>query len=165
MMHTEADMKAALDGWLFKMDFELGRTRASEVPVDHIPDHKPKFFFEEDDDKPHINAHRWTPQEDETLITMRRHRHTFREIGKALGLSQSATQGRYELLRTRLGLGPNAPMRKTKYPEELLQRIIDLRETGMGFEEIGEIVGLTRIQANTLHRDHKRRLARQGRAA
>jgi hypothetical protein len=166
LMHTEADMKAALDGWFYKMDFELGRVRAIEVSANHIPDHTPSRSFEEyDDDRPPPNAHRWTAQEDETLLTMRRHRHTFREIGEAMGMSKSSIQNRYEVLRTRLGLSNDAPVRQSKYPEEMLERIRQMRETGMGFDEIGPLFGLTRVQANTLHRDYKRRLERLGRLA
>jgi len=162
---TEAAMKAYFDGWFFAIDFERGRTVSTEVPRDFIPDHKPKYTMD-DEDKPNNNAHRWTVNEDATLLEMRRAGNTFRQIGAAVGLSGSSCQCRYHVLRTALGL--KAEPRHTKplkFSLEVEARIAELRERGMGFDEIGPLVGLTRQTANEIYRRYRRRKERMEAAA
>lgn len=43
-MMTEAQIKAALDGNFYAINFNTGRVIGMSVPVDYVPDHKPQFF-------------------------------------------------------------------------------------------------------------------------
>lgn len=167
MNTLEQEMKAFLDGWFFSIDHERGRTISTDVPVDFIPDHRPKYMPEDEECRNNNNAHRWTEVEDQTLLDMRRQGHTFREIGKALGLSGSPVQGRYALLCTKLGLRRVSAVRteSMKHSMELEARIVEMRIKGMGFPEIGDRVGLPREIVNAIFRRYRDRCKRMERMA
>jgi hypothetical protein len=164
-MNVEQLIKSRLDGNLFSVDPETGRTLTKKVSRDFIPKYKP--VPAPDSSGPHNNMHIWTDEEDETVITLRSQRKKWADIGLAVGVSATLAINRYNLLCQQRGLKPvsNEETRTWAFPQELRERVVSLRLTGMPFKEIAALVGLKVTQVEHVFIRWRRNKSQQGQAA
>lgn len=157
---SEAQIRQALDGWFYTLDHEKGRTIGIEVPADYIPSHKPKYDASGDVEVHY--GHQWTAVEDATILAMREAGNSFRAISAAIGMSVTAVTRRHSALVP--GHRPRVARRRW-HSDEIVQRVLALREINLPFPEIGREVGVTKQQARDIYRHHQLRKAREEWAA
>ena len=160
MRATEAYMKAYLDGWFFTLDHERGRVLSNSVPLDYIPDHRPKFLYDAEVENP--NAYPWSESEDLRILELRRQGMTFREIAKVFNMANSSIVKRFRQIEP-----PKKPkeVRESKYSFDLEARIVGMRLRGMPYPEIGKLVNLTPTTVRDIFRRYRKRGELRKRAA
>ena len=124
-MDAEKVMKEALDGWFFTVDHITHLTRAREVPANYIPNHKPRYHY--DEETAPARGRQWTEAEDTVLIRMFEAGYTFREMGKAVKASQSAVNVRWQELCLARGIQNKRRSPLEKYPAELYPKVAHMK--------------------------------------
>lgn len=152
-MITEQDIRDALDGWFYSLDFERGNVIATPVRKNHIPNHVPKYLSEFDQDKPHFNNKKFTPDQDDTIIRMREQGYIWQDISKAVRHDGTLTRARYIIICRERGIRPLLDVRKKKFTPEQRRQLIEMRARGVSYAEIGSQIGMTEQQARDLYRD------------
>lgn len=113
-MTLEEQMKAELDGWFFALDYERGTTQPTRVSRNYIPNHKPRFSMELDQEKPQFDARKFTPAQDAVMISMRQDGYTWQEIGRAVKHDPGITRARYVIVCRERGIAPEMDIRKRR---------------------------------------------------
>jgi len=144
-MNAEQVIKEALDGTFASVNLESGKVRVFTVPLDFIPNHKPKLVDIDEDTR--TSARDWSPGEDETILRMYANGVCFNNIGRHLGVAKSTVWKRFAQLCETIGGPP-----KRKHPlsvwGHLDDEIAELKAQGMTFTQIGEKLGMTRNQVS-----------------
>lgn len=153
-MTTELEMKEALDGWFYVYNCEKQAVMRRKVPKDHIPSHKPKIM--EEDQKPKT-GYAWTQREDEMLLELRHRNHSWRECAKYLRMSSTCARNRYLELCRKRGLREHRYERPLEN-REMEARVMALRGDGKTFQDIAEILTITRNQVAGIVQRVRRRM-------
>lgn len=159
----EEVMKAALDGWFYTFNAEKQKTRATRVPKDHIPEHRPHapICLE----APGRGAKVWTPAEDNMLFEMFEKGFSFKQMGTALKISQSLANNRFRELCIRRNVKPSRRNLTAKYDEAEEAALIKLKNDGYTFRQIAEKMNITRNQVSGIWSRYKRRMQMMEQAA
>lgn len=143
----EDQIKTALDGKLYYLD-ECNRTRCDKVPVDHIPDHIPKFGYEPVAGV-HFNKLVFTLEQDEAIVTLRSQGIAFADIAKSMARGQNSIIDRYTIICAERGIEPLLGRIAPKgLPDEVRQQIMLLRRSGKSWSAIGKELGISQWQAS-----------------
>lgn len=154
-MSAEQVIKDALDGRFFVYVCGTQQTRERRVSKDYIPSHKPVGFY--DDDAKPSTARKWTEAEDKTLIDMFHGGYTFREMGRAIKVSQNAANVRWQQLCVKHGFKNERRDLNQKYPAELYARVAHLKAVQcMTQDQIAKELGLTLNQVQGIWRRWRR---------
>lgn len=120
------------------------RPRPSQRP--YLDRHSPLLDF----NRSASNANRFSLEEDEKIVEMRKSRTVFREIGRALGRTVSSVACRYSkyLVYSHPDAPPVKRMQgdKAKFDQQILQGVNEERKT---FRQIGREVGLSEVHVRT----------------
>lgn len=145
MMDAETVMKEALDGWFFSIHPITYATKARQVPLDHIPTHKPRFNY--DEETAPVRGRQWTEAEDAVLTKMFEAGYTFREMGKAVKASQSAANVRWQELCLARGIKNERRSPLEKYPAELYPKVAHMKTVDeLTFRQIAAKLNMTANQ-------------------
>jgi hypothetical protein len=163
---AEAIIRRSLDGHFFSLFVSPGIdavavVKCRKVAPDYIPDHRPPYSLTEDAPMAvHHNAVLFTPEQDQTIIDMRNAGRRWADIARTLRRCIHKTRERYGVLCRERGFEPIRRIltKPTVFTEQVKQRCYKMRETGMGYEEIGTQMGLTKWQvADAVARVRKQR--------
>jgi DNA-binding CsgD family transcriptional regulator len=154
-MTTELQMKAELDGWFYVYNCTRQEVIKRKVAKNYIPSHKPRML--DDDQKPEM-GYPWKPSEDDMLIELRHRDHTWREVGKFFRMSPSAVRNRYLWLCLKRGMQEHKIERDFQVTEQE-NRIMALRAENKSFNDIAELLNLTRNQVAGIIQRVRRREA------
>lgn len=153
-MNAEQIIKAELDGKFFHFNAEKQKTIVRRVSKDFIPDHTPKFSIVPE--APSVNARKWTQEEDEQLISMFQQGVSYKEMGRAIGVSTSAAINRYRVLCLKHGLETTRRDLNERHSDEVCHRVAYLKVVKkFSFLEIGAELLLTRDQVAGLWKRYK----------
>lgn len=150
---SEAQIKAALDGWFFKFNHVNGEVKARRVPRDFMPDHCPPSSSNTGENS------NWEAWQDDTIRTMREAGEFWHDIAKAVGKSASTVNKRYSELclkegKKRTDIGVRAFHR---YSQEVEDKVVAMRHRGLQYTEIGERLGMTHLQTYAVYRRYRDR--------
>ncbi len=154
---TEEQMKAELDGKFFTWHYHKETICALEVPLDYIPDHR-RLSIPEGEDK----SYQWSASEDDTIFLMRNAGNTWRVISEEMGFAESTVAKRYLEICEMRGVEPSCVEVNAarKFSRETERAVVKMRGQGMPFRKIGEVLGITRLQANHIYIRWRNREAR-----
>lgn len=156
-MTAEQIMKKALDGWFFTYNTEKQKTTALRVSDSDLVELKNCA-----PPPPHPNTRIWTLEEDERLLAMFEEGLSFREAGKALGVSAAHANMHFHVLRKERGTQYRLRTTNQKFSAELEAQVVHWHVAkGKMLREIPELVGLTRNQVVGLWTRYRRRKERQ----
>lgn len=125
MMDAEQVMKQALDGCFFVIHPITYATQMKRVPLNHIPNHKPRFNYDEEAQP--VRGRQWTEADDAILIKMFEAGHTFSEMGKVVKASQSAVNVRWRELCIAKGIKNERRSPLEKYAAELYPKVAHMK--------------------------------------
>lgn len=143
-------IKAHLDGFFFTFD-DLGRVIWRAVPRDYMPTHEKGAHVDIDALREAARARKepWTPEQEATLLEMRNNGATWAAICKKIKRGKLASKTRYIQLCTKFRIEIKSAnlsniVRLTAWEKA---EIVRLREQGMAFAEIEEVLHLKEFAA------------------
>lgn len=145
MMNAEQVIKQALDGLFYTFDVEVHRTRVKTVPKDHIPTHKPRYLYEED--ASFKLGRQWTAAEDDLMRQMYHAGKTFKEMGRAVGVSASGANVRWREICLMDGCTNQRRNLYNSIPLEVCVRVVNMKiSENLTFDQVARAMNLTRNQ-------------------